>query len=52
MFAATGITEGDVLKGVHFRKGGARTHSVVMRRSSGTIRFIHANHFFERKPKY
>ncbi len=52
MFAATGITEGDVLKGVHFKKGGASTHSVVMRRSSGTIRFIHANHFFERKPKY
>ncbi len=52
MFAATGITEGDVLKGVHFKKGGARTHSVVMRRRSGTIRFIHANHFFERKPKY
>lgn len=52
MFAATGITEGDVLKGVHFKKGGARTHSVVMRRRSGTIRFIHANHFFDRKPKY
>ncbi|MFQ5598985.1 MAG: class II fructose-bisphosphatase [Candidatus Krumholzibacteriia bacterium] len=52
MFAATGITEGDVLKGVHFRKGGADTHSVVMRRRSGTIRFIHASHFFERKPKY
>ncbi len=52
MFAATGITEGDVLRGVHFRKGGAATHSVVMRRRSGTIRFIHANHFFERKPRY
>jgi fructose-1,6-bisphosphatase II len=52
MFAATGITEGDVLKGVHFRKGGATTHSVVMRRRSGTIRFIHATHFFERKPRY
>jgi len=52
MFAATGITDGDVLRGVHFRKGGATTHSVVMRRRSGTIRFIHANHFFERKPRY
>jgi fructose-1,6-bisphosphatase II len=52
MFAATGITDGDVLRGVHFRKGGATTHSVVMRRTSGTIRFIHANHFFERKPRY
>jgi fructose-1,6-bisphosphatase II len=52
MFAATGITESDVLDGVHFRKGGARTHSVVMRQRSGTIRFIHTSHFFERKPKY
>ncbi len=52
MFAATGITDGDVLRGVHFRKGGAATHSVVMRRRSGTIRFIQANHFFERKPRY
>lgn len=52
MFAATGITDGDVLRGVHFRKGGAATHSVVMRRRSGTIRFIHANHSFERKPRY
>jgi len=52
LFAATGITAGDVLGGVHFRKGGASTHSVVMRQRSGTIRFIHANHFFDRKPKY
>lgn len=52
MFAATGITAGDVLTGVHFRKGGASTHSVVMRQRSGTIRFIHANHFFDRKPRY
>jgi fructose-1,6-bisphosphatase II len=52
MFAATGITGGDILEGVYFRKGGARTHSVVMRQRSGTIRFIHASHFFDRKPKY
>jgi fructose-1,6-bisphosphatase II len=52
LFAATGITAGDVLGGVHFRKGGAGTHSVVMRQRSGTIRFIHASHFFDRKPKY
>jgi fructose-1,6-bisphosphatase II len=52
MFAATGITAGDVLNGVRFRKGGARTHSVVMRQRSGTIRYIQAHHFFERKPKY
>jgi fructose-1,6-bisphosphatase II len=52
MFAATGITAGDILTGVGFHKGGARTHSVVMRKSSGTIRFIHAQHFFDRKPRY
>jgi fructose-1,6-bisphosphatase II len=52
MFAATGITAGDILTGVRFRKGGARTHSVVMRRASGTIRFIHAQHSFDRKPRY
>jgi len=52
MVAATGITGGDILQGVHFRKGGATTHSVVMRHRSGTIRFIHASHYFERKPKY
>ena len=52
MFAATGITGGYILNGVHFHKGGATTHSVVMRHRSGTIRFIHASHFFERKPRY
>jgi fructose-1,6-bisphosphatase II len=52
MFAATGITSSEVLTGVHFRKGGARTHSVVMRQRSGTVRFIQTNHSFERKPKY
>jgi fructose-1,6-bisphosphatase II len=52
MFAATGITGGDILKGVHFHKGGATTHSVVMRHRSGTIRFIQASHYFERKPRY
>jgi fructose-1,6-bisphosphatase II len=52
MFAATGITGSEILDGVRFRKGGARTHSVVMRRASGTIRFIHAHHFFDRKPMY
>jgi hypothetical protein len=45
MFAATGITAGDILSGVRFRHGGARTHSVVMRKRSGTIRYITAQHF-------
>jgi len=52
MFAATGVTKSDILQGVRFRQGGAVTHSVVMRSKSGTIRFIEANHFFDRKPNY
>ncbi len=52
MFAATGVTDGDLLRGVRFFGGGARTHSVVMRRRSGTVRFIEATHRFDRKPVY
>ena len=52
MFAATGVTTGDMLKGVRFFKGGAHTHSIVMRSKSGTIRFIEAEHHFDRKPNY
>jgi fructose-1,6-bisphosphatase II len=44
MFAATGVTNGDFLKGVHFTGDGARTHSVVMRSKSGTVRYIEAIH--------
>ncbi|MDO5096439.1 MAG: class II fructose-bisphosphatase [Peptostreptococcaceae bacterium] len=44
-FAATGVTSGDFLKGVIYTGGGrATTQSVVMRASTGTIRFIDANH--------
>lgn len=52
MFAATGVTDGDLLKGVRFFRGGAFTHSVVMRFKSGTTRFITATHHFEKKPVY
>jgi len=52
MFAATGVTDGDLLRGVRFFGGGARTHSVVMRYRSGTVRFIEATHRFDRKPVY
>ncbi len=52
MFAATGVTDGDLLRGVRFFGGGARTHSVVMRYRSGTVRFIEATHRFDRKPSY
>jgi fructose-1,6-bisphosphatase II len=52
MFAATGVTNGDFLKGVTFFGGGAETHSVVMRSETGTIRYIEATHNFVKKPKY
>jgi fructose-1,6-bisphosphatase II len=52
MFAATGVTDGDLLRGVRFFGGGARTHSVVMRYRSGTVRFIEATHRFDRRPVY
>ena len=49
MFAATGVTDGAMLKGVRRRPGGATTHSIVMRSKSGTIRRIEADHNFMRK---
>jgi fructose-1,6-bisphosphatase II len=52
MFAATGVTNSDVLPGVQFVPGGAITHSLVMRSASGTVRHIKAHHRFDRKPVY
>ncbi len=52
MFAATGVTNGDYLKGVRFFGGGAHTHSLVMRSLSRTVRYIEATHHFETKPNY
>ncbi len=52
MFAATGVTDGDYLKGVHFFPHGATTQSVVMRSLSRTIRVIDSTHHFESKPSY
>jgi len=52
MFAATGVTKSDILRGVRFRQGGGVTHSIVMRSKSGTVRFIEANHYFDKKPNY
>jgi fructose-1,6-bisphosphatase II len=43
-FAATGVTEGDVLDGVHYTATGATTESLVMRSRSGTVRRIFARH--------
>ncbi len=52
MFAATGVTAGDFLKGVRFTGKGALTHSVVMRSRTGTLRYIQTEHRFEGKPNY
>jgi fructose-1,6-bisphosphatase II / sedoheptulose-1,7-bisphosphatase len=49
MFAATGVTNGAMLKGVRRFAGGAATHSVVMRSKTGTVRYIEAMHNFRRK---
>ncbi|ADY57555.1 fructose-1,6-bisphosphatase, class II [Syntrophobotulus glycolicus DSM 8271] len=51
-FAATGITEGPLLRGVTFNTDGATTHTLVMRGKTGTVRFIEAKHLFAKKPKY
>ncbi len=52
LFAATGVTSGDFLRGVRFFKGGAETNSVVMRSKSRTIRYIQSRHQFDHKPNY
>jgi fructose-1,6-bisphosphatase class II len=52
MFAATGVTTGDYLRGVRFFSGGAMTNSVVMRSKTRTIRFIESIHHFDFKPEY
>lgn len=46
MFAATGVTDGSMLKGVKRWAGGASTHSIVMRSATGTVRWIEAQHNF------
>ncbi len=43
-FVATGITDGELMRGVRYRSGGATTHSLVMRSRSGTIRSIVSEH--------
>ena len=50
MFAATGVTNGTMLRGVRRFAGGAMTHTVVMRSKSGTVRYIEATHNFRRMP--
>jgi fructose-1,6-bisphosphatase II / sedoheptulose-1,7-bisphosphatase len=49
MFAATGVTDGAMLRGVRRGQRGGMTHSMVMRSKTGTVRLIEAHHNFERK---
>ena len=52
LFAATGITDGELLEGVGYFADGARTHSLVMRARSGTIRYIHSTHRLSKLRSY
>lgn len=47
-FCATGVTDGDLLKGVRYYGGGATTQSIVMRSKSGTVRMVEAYHRLEK----
>ncbi len=50
LFAACGITSGNLMQGVRFFKGGARTQSLVISNQSKTARFVDTIHMFE-EPK-
>jgi len=50
-FAATGVSSGELLKGVRYFSGGAQTQSIAMRGRSGTVRWIDAWHNFDRLDK-
>ncbi|HVC52830.1 MAG TPA: class II fructose-bisphosphatase [Stellaceae bacterium] len=52
MFAATGVTNGTMLKGVRRTHTSAFTHSVVMRSRTGTVRYVEANHDLTRKDQF
>ena len=51
-FAATGITDGEMLRGVRYDRGGATTESLVMRSKSGTVRQITARHQIKKLSQY
>jgi fructose-1,6-bisphosphatase II len=51
-FAATGITDGSLLRGVRYTEGGATTFSMVMRSRSGTVRAVEAEHSFSKLEQF
>ncbi|MET3575776.1 fructose-1,6-bisphosphatase II [Bhargavaea ullalensis] len=52
IFAATGVTDGELLSGVQFKGAYGSTHSLVMRAKSGTVRFVEGRHSLKKKPHY
>jgi fructose-1,6-bisphosphatase II len=50
VFVATGITDGDLVRGVRFTGNQARTHSILIHSSTGTVRFIESVHRLGAKP--
>jgi fructose-1,6-bisphosphatase II len=51
-FVATGITDGDLLRGVRYSSAGASTRSIVMRSRSGTVRTVESEHSLEKLRRY
>jgi fructose-1,6-bisphosphatase II len=51
-FVATGVTDGELVRGVRYRGGTVRTHSIVMRSRSGTIRIIESEHRLDKLRAY
>lgn len=51
-FAATGVTDGALLRGVGYESDGATTYSMVMRSRSGTVRYVEARHQFEKLERF
>ncbi|WP_018923191.1 class II fructose-bisphosphatase [Salsuginibacillus kocurii] len=52
IFAATGVTDGELLRGVHYKGAKATTQSLVMRAKSGTVRFVDGKHNVKKKPDF
>ena len=50
MFAATGVTDGTILRGIRVKVGSAQTESIIMRSKTGTVRIVSAQHNLDRKP--
>lgn len=50
IFAATGVTDGELLRGVQLKGAFAESHTLVMRAKSGTVRFVEGRHSLKKKP--